>query len=396
MKRRHHRTSDAFVPGSWSEPLKRMNILVSSTRQWNPGDEFIRKGVERLLGYCLGPRHNWLLWNRNPDLFVDAWNDGRMRTDFLTNSLRDPALDVVDLVVFAGTPEWFGQPVERIYRSLLTQPEIPVLLLGVGSGPIMPQLMPHEIEVLDRSNVFITTRSLDLAQCLNSQLSTPKATPLPCPALYCFGEPRACPAHHRIGVIVQSSGTVNQNIGEDLVKRLIAAVRNCQVTVDLDIVSFYIDEHMRFSRLGLNRDCVYSYDPDDLLSRLSIYSTIISTRLHGAIAGLSAGIPSILLAECDNLRLRSAQQLFGDLLPIMTVSGAFHAAAQITPEVAYQRSAEILSFRADAFQHLSQKLGEFLTEVLQMEATGRPPGIHPTDGMVVRWQPGCDGSEARR
>ncbi|MGL5096371.1 MAG: hypothetical protein ACRDD1_12330, partial [Planctomycetia bacterium] len=122
--------------------MKRLNVLVSSTRQWNPGDEFILKGIRRLLARHLGLDHNWLLWNRNPDLFVDRWNDARMRTDFLTNSLRDPALDAVDLVVFAGTPEWLGRPVERIFRCLLTHPRVPVLALGVGSGSVMPVLAP--------------------------------------------------------------------------------------------------------------------------------------------------------------------------------------------------------------------------------------------------------------
>ncbi|SED05454.1 Polysaccharide pyruvyl transferase [Burkholderia sp. WP9] len=344
--------------------MTRMNILISSSRQWNPGDEFIRKGVERLLGDILGPNHNWLLWNRNPDLFMDRWTDGRMRTDFLTNSMRDPALDVVDLVVFAGTPEWFGQPVERIYRSLLTQPRVPVLVLGAGSGAAMPQLAPHEVEVLDRGNVFICTRSVDLAECLNAQLSTPKAVPLPCPAFYSVGEPGVLPDRHRVGVIVQSSGTPNQNVGEELVQTLISALRAAQGKIDLDIVSLYIDEHMRFSRLGLEHACVYSYEPDHLLAQISGYSTIISTRLHGAIAGLSAGVPSILLAEEGNFRLRSTEKPFGNLLPILTVQEAFRVAAESSPEETRRQSTEILSFKKSAYENLRGKLRDFLADAI--------------------------------
>ena len=348
--------------------MERMNILVSSTRQWNPGDEFIRKGVQRLLCGLLGSEHNWLLWNRNPDLFMNRWTDSRLRTDFLTNSLREPALDVIDLVVFAGTPEWLGQPVERIYRSLLKHPKVPVLILGVGSGAIMPELAPHEIEVLDRNNVFITTRSFELAQCLNSQLSTPKAIPLPCPALYSAGTPGEWREQRRIGVIVQSSGTENQNVSEEFVQELITELQHVQSGVDLDIISFYIDEHMRFTRLNFNYPCVYSYDPEDLLARLSSYSTIISTRLHGAIAGLSAGVPSILLAEAHNVRVRSAQQLFGHLLPIMAVSDALYEATTATHEQVRQRSQDILSFRSDSLQQLSRLTGAFLNEVLPRHA----------------------------
>jgi hypothetical protein len=355
--------------------MKRLNVLISSSRQWNPGDEFIRKGVERILRNLLGKAHNWLLWNRNPDLFMNRWTDGRMRTDFLTNSLRDPALDIVDLVVFAGTPEWLGQPVERVYRSLLTRPQIPVLVLGVGSGSVMPKLSPHEIEVLDRSNVFISTRSFDLAECLNSQLSTPKAIPLPCPAFYCVDDADVLPDRHRVGVIVQSSGTVNQGIGEELVQDLISALRNAQGRTDLDIVSFYIDEHMRFSRLGMSHPCVYSYEPNDLLEQISTYSAIISTRLHGAIAGLSAGVPSILLAEDDNVRLRSTQRLFGDILPIMNVPQAFDFALRNSREEIRRFSDQILSFKLESFQHIEQRVGEFLMKTLPAQ---KLPGHSPT------------------
>src|ERR1700730_9064305 len=96
-----------------------LNILISSTRQWNPGDEFICKGVKRIMSQVTGTSHNWLLWNRNPDLFLKRWEDARLRTDFLTNSQREPMLDVTDLVVFAGTPEWTGPAVSRVYRELL-------------------------------------------------------------------------------------------------------------------------------------------------------------------------------------------------------------------------------------------------------------------------------------
>ncbi|MBB3258028.1 hypothetical protein F4827_002894 [Paraburkholderia bannensis] len=344
--------------------MNRMNILVSSTRQWNPGDEFIRKGVERLLRSILGSRHNWLLWNRNPDLFIDRWTDCRMRTDFLTNSLRDPGLDIVDLVVFAGTPEWLGQPVEQIYRRLLTAPNIPVLILGAGSGSSLPQLAPHELEVLNRDNVFITTRSSDLAECLNRQLATPKAISLPCPAFYCAPESDSGPEQSRVGVIVQNSSVVNQSIGEDFVQSLIMALRDAQGEIDLDIVSLYTDEHNRFSRLGLKHPCVYSYEPDHLLEELAGYSTIISTRLHGALAGLSAGVPSILLAEENNFRLRSTQKLFGDLLPIVTPREAFRVAAGTTLQDARQQSKVIRSFRSSAFGDLKRRVEAFLSEAL--------------------------------
>ncbi|MCZ2341496.1 MAG: polysaccharide pyruvyl transferase family protein [Bacteroidales bacterium] len=336
---------------------------MSSTRQWNPDDEFIRTGIKRLLASLIGPDHNWVLWNRNPDLFYNRWDDGRMRTDFLTNSLRDPALDQIDLVVFAGTPEWTGPPVDRVYRTLLTFPQIPVLVLGVGSGGDTHPLADHEIAVLDRENVLITTRSPDLADQLNSQLCQPKAIPLPCPAFY-SGQFRGWPDHRRHGIIVQSSGTANQQISETLVQDLLTALRAADTTLPLDIISFYIDEFMRFSRLGFHSPCIYSYEPDDLLAALSQYSLLISTRLHGAIAGLSAGVPSILIADANNFRIRSTQRLFGKLLPVLTVPEAFNLARHITNDELHDRSQAIQQFQAESFAQLSGLVNTFLKKYL--------------------------------
>ena len=77
----------------------RHNILISSSRQWNPGDEFILLGVRRLLEELLGDSLNYILWNRNPDLFEDRWRNPQFRPGFLTNSAVEPSLDLVDLIV---------------------------------------------------------------------------------------------------------------------------------------------------------------------------------------------------------------------------------------------------------------------------------------------------------
>lgn len=40
-----------------------MHILASTTRQWNPGDEFILLGVRNLIGEA-----TWSIFNRNPEI----------------------------------------------------------------------------------------------------------------------------------------------------------------------------------------------------------------------------------------------------------------------------------------------------------------------------------------
>jgi len=109
---------------------------------------------------------------------------------------------------------------------------------------------------------------------------------------------------------------------------------------------------------------MYSYEPDHFLAQFSHYSTIISTRLHGAIAGLSAGVPSILLAEENNFRLRSTQKPFNDFLPIHSVREAFGLVAETSAEQSRQKAMTLRSFRTSAFNDLKGRVKAFLAEFM--------------------------------
>jgi hypothetical protein len=263
----------------------------------------------------VGTGHNWLLWNRNPDLFINRWQDPRLRADFLTNSLREPVLDLVDLVVLAGTPEWTGPSVSRIYRELLRFPHVPLVALGVGSGSPDIGLADYEREVLQRDNVLLTTRSQELAERINSLLSAPKALALPCPALFCTDGAPSPRSRPRVGLILQSSTVENQCIDEELVQRLLAALRRRKGQPGLELICFYVDEWMRFARLDPDR--VASYPTPLYRPRFLLASTFRPAGPNGArdggrpIFALSAliGNCSATAALAGNCRLRSRRGL---------------------------------------------------------------------------------------
>lgn len=335
-----------------------LNILVSSTRQWNPGDEFIRYGVKNLLFKVTGTDHNWLLWNRNPDLMTRFWEDSRLRPDFLSNSMRSPSLDIVDLVVFAGTPEWTGGVVDPIYRELLQYPDKPVLVLGVGSGGPNLRLEPYQREVLRRENVFVSTRSKELAQEINQNLEMEKALALPCPALLCSKQTsQDTPPSQKIGLILQSSSVINQAIDEELVQRALRYLERNQ-SKKIEIICLYIDEFMRFSRLCKSTGVRYSYEPQEYLSLFSEYSAIVATRLHGAIASLSCGVPAALISK-NNYRLESAQRMYGDQLPMLPIEEALDWAIQLSPSEVEQKRKSIFQFKAGLHNQYSELLADF-------------------------------------
>src|SRR5262245_35142951 len=103
-----------------------MNVLFSTTRQWNPGDEFILFGCVNALRSA-GLEFNPVIFNLNPQTrlrkpliqwmsAIDRALFGGRVAPFLDNSFKDatdPA--IIDLAVFAGSPEWHGRRLEPMY-----------------------------------------------------------------------------------------------------------------------------------------------------------------------------------------------------------------------------------------------------------------------------------------
>jgi hypothetical protein len=349
----------------------RFNVLISSSRQWNPGDEFIMLGVRRLLETVLGPSINYILWNRNPDLFVDRWRDSYFRPGLLTNSAIEPTLDVVDLVVLAGTPEWFGRPVERIYRELLRFPDVPLMALGVGgTGPGFV-FTPVEREVFLRENALIVCRNPVLADEVNEQVGPDNALLMPCPALFCSPArtPRSIESFERTSpsITVQGDCVENQSAPTGFVDRLIRVVEEIPAGSEARFVAHYIDEFLRFSRLNPDADIFYSYEPWDYIRffRESIRS-LMASRLHGAIAGLSAGTPACLV-NFGSARLNDASKPFGDLLPNLEFDDALDWLHALTADRCAETSAAVLAFKQAMFERYLEILTPFVDRYVARE-----------------------------
>lgn len=297
-----------------------MNIVISSTRQWNHGDEFIRDGVINLIEGLVGSEHNYLLWNRNPDLFVDGYQNDHLKTDFYTNSASKGDLVGIDMVVFAGTPEWLGGPVRDLMDFLYQDPEIPALFIGIGAGRTLDYLSAEDQAVLRRESTCIICRSENLDVEINSLLGIKKAIALACPALFVSRDMAQSQAS-KSAIIMQIDEDVNHSIATDLVDEFLALPQLHDKTVD--IICFYISEYRYMMKHQIN--CRYSFEARDYLGWLKGYRYVISTRLHGAIAALSTGTPAVLVASEDNRRIRTTQKLFGDeILPISHRFGSAH------------------------------------------------------------------------
>ena len=113
--------------------MKRKNIIFSSTRQFNIGDEFVLLGILNLFKK-LKLNFNPILYNRSPEVrqtfqflnplrnHVDRTNKNIFLTllsSFFRIGFEDNSWkyakdgDTIDAVVFGGTPEWAGGKINR-------------------------------------------------------------------------------------------------------------------------------------------------------------------------------------------------------------------------------------------------------------------------------------------
>lgn len=271
--------------------MRATNILVSSTRQWNPGDEFILSGVQRLCQEWLPFPINWLLYDRNPDFMVNGWRDPRPREDLWSNVFRHEDLSSLDFAIIAGTPEWFGAPLQRFYAAI-REYETPLLLLGVGYVDRPVEFSDDETYCLQNLTRAVTTRD-EYASTALAALDVSHQV-LPDPALFAADREYYPDQARRLAFVLQSDETVNQAVSSKLAyagwhAALAAQARGHEV----DIVCFYVDEAVRFLRQQ-PLPVRYSYNAQDYLALLAEYDVIVSTRLHGAIVANSLGKPAIL------------------------------------------------------------------------------------------------------
>jgi hypothetical protein len=113
------------------------NIVFSTTRQWNCGDEFILMGCINLMKKVIGENFNPIIYNRHPDLPHEFASDNsifaRCGLRFNDNSLKYyTEASFIDLVVLAGTPEWASPNCQPLYE-MINRHYLPTVAIGIGS-----------------------------------------------------------------------------------------------------------------------------------------------------------------------------------------------------------------------------------------------------------------------
>ncbi len=270
--------------------MRPLNILCSSTSQWNPGDEWIALGIRRLFRTLYPTRVvNWLLYDRSPDCFLEPWVASARRPHLLGNSYQ-PAeeLPTVDLVVIAGTPEWRGPHLEPLTRIGHTS-TAPFFYLGIDYPSTEVPLSPDDVAMLSRA--LIVTRGCNAKEAL--QAIGIHAHMLPCPALFSASFEYPARALRSIGIVLQSDRITNQSIPAGLKARMLGMLSVLLPRFSVKVVCNYVDEYLEFSSI-LDCPVCYSYDSDEYFRLLSDCDMVISTRLHSALVANSLLKPAIM------------------------------------------------------------------------------------------------------
>lgn len=305
------------------------NVVFSTTRQWNPGDEFILLGIINLLREVIG-EFNPVIFNRNPEVrptasylnpmkttkWASASFSGKnklqafLRIGAYDNSFKD-AMDssFFDYAVFAGTPEWKGRRSSALYDAI-SKHGIPTLYLGVGSSrkEDFSAIKERYRGVLEKARL-ITVRDAVAAETLRP------LNPyfMPCPSFFASPEEREIRSIKKIGLIFESPESVPFNrVDMGVFNYLISLYKEIFAVYECEIVCHYIDElphaHSLFEGVRIH----YSYDSKDYLDIYKNFDLVIGPRLHGIGLGASLGIPGMLVAI--DLRAEAARSFGSDII----------------------------------------------------------------------------------
>lgn len=224
---------------------------------------------------------------------------------FKDNSVKDrKAMNYADMVVFAGSPEWVGRRLKKLYSEILIN-EIPTIFLGLGTGSKNPLEYTEkyfnntEKEVFEKYTKIITVRD---ENTLNAFKSFEFASYLPCPALFSSKTNNKIKNVKKIGLIYS---TVNaeggNNVSLETYKFLLKFYQELlniySYKYEFEFVSHYIDELSEFKKDFPNKQIKYSYDSKDYLDIYSKYDLVIGYRVHGIGMCASLGIPGIMISH---------------------------------------------------------------------------------------------------
>lgn len=289
------------------------NVLYVTTRQWNPGDEFILAGVRTIvtrLGWK--PRVEAIV-NKSPQV-VGKWShvnpfkmkhanystgylDSFVRTATFDNSFGpDNDINFFDAVIFCGSPGWFGGRLHDLYGKLASF-DGSVMFLGIGSSNRDVKLSKSEVDILDRAAI-VTCRDERLVAELRERYDVDSSW-ITCPALLAAPS-AAVPEPSAPVALVYTASHTNRGhrvSAEHESRQNAIFSRVIEKYPDAEVVCNYYDEVDTAARLFGRSRVRYTFDAAEYAGLMSAYRFVVSSRVHGCGLASSLGVPNMLLGH---------------------------------------------------------------------------------------------------
>ena len=218
--------------------------------------------------------------------------------------------------------------------------DVPTVFLGIGSAWAGQKADQPTATIMRRPNSMIVVRNANLQQMLAGQDVLTEH--LPCPAFFCADY---------LGITATPSSGTNlltfqtcrdapyQSVPEARLNNALEAASR----YGWHLVAHYASEGLEAMRRNL--PLRYAATTPDLLRIYATGRAVVSTRLHGAIAGLSCGVPSIALGP-DDFRIADAAAAYGDVLPVMNTLPAVELASAFSDDDLLTRAKAISRLKA--------------------------------------------------
>jgi FkbM family methyltransferase len=281
------------------------NIVISGTNYWNPGDDFVRDGVVRILRQLFpGEQLNLLFYNFNADFFPQDKFQGLSNT--LSRGDLEQYKESIDAIVIAGLSA--GQEIKDLYQWVLAANlQDRVFLIGAGyeNGYVEEYSAQEPEATIFRSAKIIIGRTARIPSFMQ-QAGVPYVH-LNCPALLSVPEVKRVEAGRkieRIGFSIQlphGKGLVNHACSEAVFDLAVRALDELSGRFQVEVVAHHKTEYFYFlNRLkGRGIPVVFSSFYQDLFEAYARYDLVVTTRLHASLFANGHGIPGIIVNDTD-------------------------------------------------------------------------------------------------
>ena len=288
-----------------SSKMKIKNIVISGTNFWNPGDDFVRDGVIRILRKLFEEyRLNFLFYNFNQDFFPQSKFSG-VHNMAAAGDL-DKYRDFVDAVVIVGLSA--GKEIKDLYNWIIENSLLDrVYLIGAGyeNTYVEKNICQEPEATIFRNARVITGRTEKKPNFIKENGLTYHH--IHCPAMLSVEQVKTvAPGKNvqTIGFSIQlphRKGVVNHCCDASMYQLAAHSLLELFPKYNVEIVAHHKEEYFHFLNLvkGHNIPVFFSSFYQDLHEIYRRYDLVISTRLHACIYANSHGIPGIIINDTD-------------------------------------------------------------------------------------------------